>query len=215
MSNVYHIFFTAVLMVIGVLLIACLVRAIRGPRIADRVIAANMMGTLIVITICILSFVMNEGYLVDIALIYVMLSFLAVVLLTKIYMGVYREKSFVLPLAQGWNLISVPCHLSDESANALLKREMFEMTSDGSYVRPTELREHGAYWLYVGADEDLTLTLTGASVTSAPEPGKGWTMQGLPSGASLSGEEVWQFRKGRWERAAETAVQGCGYVIHR
>ena len=38
MSNVYHIFFTAVLMVIGVLLIACLVRAIRGPRIADRIV---------------------------------------------------------------------------------------------------------------------------------------------------------------------------------
>ncbi len=131
-----------------------------------------------------------------------------------IEMGVYREKSFVLPLAQGWNLISVPCHLSDDSANALLE-QMFEMTSDGSYARPTELREHGAYWLYVGADEAPRLTLTGASVTSAPEPGKGWTMQGLPSGASLSGEEVWQFRKGRWERAAETAVQGCGYVIHR
>lgn len=139
-----------------------------------------------------------------------------------IEMGVYREKSFVLggtsgamPLAQGWNLISVPCHLSDKSAKDLLECEMFEMTSDGSYARPTELREHGAYWLYVGADEAPRLTLTGASVTSAPEPGKGWTMQGLPSGASLSGEEVWQFRKGRWERAAETAVQGCGYVIHR
>lgn len=139
-----------------------------------------------------------------------------------IEMGVYREESFALggtsgamPLAQGWNLISVPCHLSDKSANELLKCEMFEMTSDGSYVRPTELREHGAYWLYVGADEAPRLTLKGASVTSAPEPGKGWTMQGLPSGASLSGEEVWQFRKGRWERAAETAVQGCGYVIHR
>ena len=67
-------------------------RAIIGPRIADRVIAINMMGTLIVIIICILSFLMHEGYLVDVALIYVMLSFLAVGLLTKIYMGVYREK---------------------------------------------------------------------------------------------------------------------------
>ena len=76
----------------GVLLLCCLVRAIIGPRIADRVIAINMMGTLIVIIICILSFLMHEGYLVDVALIYVMLSFLAVVLLTKIYMGVYREK---------------------------------------------------------------------------------------------------------------------------
>ena len=77
---------------LGVLLLCCLVRAIIGPRIADRVIAINMMGTLIVIIICVLSFLMHEGYLVDVALIYVMLSFLAVVLLTKIYMGVYREK---------------------------------------------------------------------------------------------------------------------------
>ena len=92
MSELYNILYTVALVVIGLLILACLVRAIRGPRIADRVIAANMTGTLIVITICILSFVMNEGYLVDIAMIYTMLSFLAVVLLTKVYMGIYREK---------------------------------------------------------------------------------------------------------------------------
>ena len=92
MNNAYEILYTPALVIIGLLVIACLVRAIRGPRIADRVIAANMIGTLVVITICILSFVMNEGYLVDIAMIYTMLSFLAVVLLTKVYMGIYREK---------------------------------------------------------------------------------------------------------------------------
>ena len=92
MSNLYEIVYTAALVVIGLLILACLVRAIRGPRIADRVIAANMIGTLVVITICILAFLMNEGYLVDIAMIYTMLSFLAVVLLTKVYMGIYREK---------------------------------------------------------------------------------------------------------------------------
>ena len=92
MSELYNILYTVALVVIGLLILACLVRAIRGPRIADRVIAATMTGTLIVITICILSFLMNEGYLVDIAMIYTMLSFLAVVLLTKVYMGIYREK---------------------------------------------------------------------------------------------------------------------------
>ena len=92
MANLYEILYTVALVIIGVLVLACLVRAIRGPRIADRVIAANMIGTLVVITICILAFMMGEGYLVDIAMIYTMLSFLAVVLLTKVYMGVYREK---------------------------------------------------------------------------------------------------------------------------
>ena len=93
MTEAYSVLYHSTLVVIGLLLLACLVRAIRGPRIADRVIAVNMMGTLIVITICILSFLMDQGYLVDIAMIYTMLSFLAVVLLTKIYMGIYREKN--------------------------------------------------------------------------------------------------------------------------
>ncbi len=92
MREAYEVMYNIVLGVLGLALLGCLVRAVIGPRIADRVIAVNMMGTLIVITICILAFLMGEGYLVDIALIYVMLSFLAVVLLTKIYMGVYRER---------------------------------------------------------------------------------------------------------------------------
>ena len=88
----YSGFFYGILSVLALMLVLCLIRAVKGPRIADRVIAANMIGTLVVITICILSFVMSEGYLVDIAMIYTMLSFLAVVLLTKEYMGIYREK---------------------------------------------------------------------------------------------------------------------------
>lgn len=92
MSEAYSILYNVTLGVMGLLLLACLGRAILGPRIADRLIAINMMGTLIVIIVCILSFLMTEGYLVDVAIIYVMLSFLAVVLLTKIYMGVYHEK---------------------------------------------------------------------------------------------------------------------------
>lgn len=88
----YSMLYTGALIVLAVLLLGCLVRAIIGPRIADRVIAVNMMGTLVVIAICVLAFLMGEGYLTDVAMIYTMLSFLAVVLLTKIYMGSYRAK---------------------------------------------------------------------------------------------------------------------------
>ena len=92
MREAYEVLFNGTLIIIGILLILCLIRAIRGPRIADRIVAVNMMGTLIVITICVLAFLMGEGYLVDVAIIYTMLSFLAVVLLTKVYMGIYRQK---------------------------------------------------------------------------------------------------------------------------
>ena len=92
MREAYEVLFNGALVIIGILLLFCLIRAIRGPRIADRIVAVNMMGTLIVITICVLAFLMGEGYLVDVAIVYTMLSFLAVVLLTKVYMGIYRQK---------------------------------------------------------------------------------------------------------------------------
>lgn len=84
--------FTAMLIFLALLIVACLIRAIIGPTIADRLVAVNMMGTMVMVIISILAVVMNEGYLVDICLIYAMISFLAVVVLTKVYTGVYLER---------------------------------------------------------------------------------------------------------------------------
>jgi len=92
MADAYRLLFDIALGILSVFLLACLIRVIRGPRIADRIIAVNMTSTLMVIIICILSFRLGEGYLTDVAMIYTMLGFLAVVLLSKIYMGVYHEK---------------------------------------------------------------------------------------------------------------------------
>ena len=91
MSAAYETLFTVTLSILGVLLFPCLLRAIRGPRIADRVVGINMIGTIIIMMIAVLSLMLEEGYLVDIAIIYAMLSFLAVVVLTRIYTGVFRE----------------------------------------------------------------------------------------------------------------------------
>lgn len=85
------IYWTA-LFVLVLMLFACLIRAIRGPRIADRIVAVNMMGTMIMVTIAVMSLLLGQGYLVDICLIYAMISFLAVIVLTKMYIGIYEEK---------------------------------------------------------------------------------------------------------------------------
>ncbi len=69
---------------------ACLVRAVKGPRITDRIVACNMMGTLTICIIAILGTIMEQSWLYDICLIYAMISFLAVVVLSRIYTGVYR-----------------------------------------------------------------------------------------------------------------------------
>lgn len=83
--------FYGVLSMLAVMLVLCLIRAVIGPRIADRLVAVNMMGTMVMVSIALLAVVKNQGYLVDICLIYALISFLAVVVLTRIYTGVYRE----------------------------------------------------------------------------------------------------------------------------
>lgn len=92
LEQAYQMFFTAVLIFLAIMVVLCLVRAIIGPRIADRIVSVNMMGTMVMVIIAVLALMLEEGYLADICLIYAMISFLAVIVLTKVYMGVYLEK---------------------------------------------------------------------------------------------------------------------------
>ena len=62
----YQGLFTVVPIILAFMVILCLVRAIKGPRIADRIVAVNMMGTMVMVIIATLAFVMKESYLVDI-----------------------------------------------------------------------------------------------------------------------------------------------------
>lgn len=87
-----HIFFIVCLVALAVIALVCLVRAILGPRYTDRIMAANMIGTITLLMVCILAIVLGESYIVDIALIYALLSFVAVVVLTKLVITRYRVK---------------------------------------------------------------------------------------------------------------------------
>lgn len=92
LQQAYHIVFLAVLVILIIMVVLCLLRAIMGPSVADRIVAINMMGTMVMVIIGVLALMLNEGYLVDICMIYAMISFLAVIVITKIYMGVYAQK---------------------------------------------------------------------------------------------------------------------------
>lgn len=91
LEQAYHILFLVFLVILAILFFACLIRAVIGPRMADRIVAVNMMGTMVIVAIAILAVMVQEGYLVDICLIYAMVSFLAVNVLSKVYIGVYAE----------------------------------------------------------------------------------------------------------------------------
>ena len=90
-SQAYSMLWTGALVVLAVLTLACLIRSVIGPRIADRIVSINMISTLSLAMIAILTRVLGESYLADVALIYALIGFLAVVVLCKVYMGIALE----------------------------------------------------------------------------------------------------------------------------
>lgn len=79
---------------LAIALLFCLLRAILGPRFTDRLIAVNLVGTKTIILICVIAMYIGESYLVDVAMVYALISFLAVVVLTNVYKSSYdKEKT--------------------------------------------------------------------------------------------------------------------------
>ena len=70
--------------VLALLILATLVRAILGPRFTDRIIAVNVINTLVVAELTLLSVWLREDFLVDVALVYALLSFLTVVVVSRL-----------------------------------------------------------------------------------------------------------------------------------
>lgn len=91
LEMIYQKLYIGVLIILALMLFVCLIRAVKGPRVADRLMAVNMMGTIVMVMIAVLALLLKEGFLVDICLIYALVSFLAVNVLAKVYIGVYEE----------------------------------------------------------------------------------------------------------------------------
>ena len=93
MEAFFNHYLLVLLGIFAILLFVCLIRSIKGPRIADRIVSVNMIGTMVVVMISIASAMLHEDYLMDICLIYAVMSFLAVVVISKMYLGIYRQKT--------------------------------------------------------------------------------------------------------------------------
>ena len=60
--------FYILLILLALMMILCLIRAVMGPRLTDRLISVNMIGTMVTTMIAILAVIKKEGYLVDVCL---------------------------------------------------------------------------------------------------------------------------------------------------
>lgn len=91
LDSAYKVLYVAAMSVLALCILFILIRAIKGPRLTDRIVCSNMAGTVIIMIIAILSQWIGEGYLADICIIYAAISFVAVVVLYRVYTNKYRK----------------------------------------------------------------------------------------------------------------------------
>lgn len=90
-KNFQDLIFIVSMAILALSIIAIFLRAIIGPTVADRIICINMIGTKIIIFICMLAGFLMEDFLIDVALVYALINFVSIVVLTYAY-GYVHEK---------------------------------------------------------------------------------------------------------------------------
>ena len=87
MERWYGVLLIIAMIVITVLILLSLIRAVRTKEVTGRIVSVNLIGTLTVAMIILLTIFMDNDQLMDVNLIYALISFMAVVILSKIYAG--------------------------------------------------------------------------------------------------------------------------------
>ena len=77
----YDYLFWGMLVALALCVVAVLIYILKAHLTVDRIIGINLIGTLVVIIICVLTHLLGEVYLADNAFIYVFMSFIAVMML--------------------------------------------------------------------------------------------------------------------------------------
>jgi multicomponent Na+:H+ antiporter subunit F len=76
-------FFPVVLTVIGILALADIARMVVGPTIFDRLLSYNVLSAKVVMAMAIYALMSEQTYMLDIAIVYTLLSFVSTVLIAR------------------------------------------------------------------------------------------------------------------------------------
>ncbi len=77
-------YYAAIAIIIAAILV--LYRAIKGPRVCDRVLSVNMIGTKTVVLIALIGYIYERPHFLDIAIVYALINFIVTIAFLK-----YRE----------------------------------------------------------------------------------------------------------------------------
>ena len=90
--NFTNIVFIVSMIILSLSLIAIFLRAVIGPTVADRIICINMIGTKIIIFICMIAGYLREDFLIDVAIVYALINFISMVVLTYAYGYAFEKR---------------------------------------------------------------------------------------------------------------------------
>lgn len=90
--NFTNIVFIVSMIILSLSIIAIFLRAVIGPTVADRIICINMIGTKIIIFICMIAGYLREDFLIDVAIVYALINFISMVVLTYAYGYAYEKR---------------------------------------------------------------------------------------------------------------------------
>ena len=70
----------------------CLFFAVRGPRLTDKIIATNMIAVKTIILVVLVALYINEGYIIDIAMLFALICFLCTFVFTRLILQFIYSK---------------------------------------------------------------------------------------------------------------------------
>ena len=92
LQEAYHMLYSAALIALAFLIGMVLLSAAVKKTVTDRILCVNMLGTMVIASIAVLSRQLEEAYLLDVGLIYTMISFIAVLMLALTYIPPKPER---------------------------------------------------------------------------------------------------------------------------
>ena len=94
-DKLYDILFMGLIVALAILIVFAIIKSIIGPKIADRVVAVNMISTMVIMILCTLTvYYKEEGYLADVSILYVLISFVSIIVLANVFINVNMRKKF-------------------------------------------------------------------------------------------------------------------------
>lgn len=69
-------FLTFSVIFLGLTILLCMFRVIKGPTRGDRIIGINIIGTKTIVIIALISFMLKETYFIDVVIVYALINFI-------------------------------------------------------------------------------------------------------------------------------------------